>query len=113
MRFILPTVFYVVLREYFRYMVISKSGNNKFLIVLFILLILFMDIFESLYYTNVGGNFNGFIYFAIFFLPLFCSNVVFSYITVKIGYKPLIVYCLIVELYSYLLPIVPNSNEYI
>lgn len=113
MRFIFPTMFYVILREYFRYMVISKSGNNKFLIILFVLLILFMDISESFYYTRVGGNFNAFVYFSIFFLPLFSSNVVFSYITVKVGYKPLIVYSLIVELYAYLLPIIPNSNEYI
>lgn len=113
MRFILPTIFYVILREYFRYMVMCKSGNNKFLIILFLLLIVFMDISESFHYTNVSGNYNAFVYFAIFFLPSLCSNVVFSYITIKMGYKPLIVYSLIIELYSYLLPIVPNPSEYI
>lgn len=112
-RFILPTICYTILRELFRYMALTKSGNNKFLIVLITLLIIFMDISESYFYTNLSGNYNSFIYFAIFLLPAVSNNIVYSYITTKIGYKPLIVYGLIIGLYPYLLPIVPNPSEYI
>lgn len=112
-RFILPTISYIILREYFRYMSLCKAGNNKLLIVIVILLFLLMDISESFYYINLTSDYNVFIYFAVFFLPALCNNIVFSYITTQMGYKPIIFFSLIVELYSYLLPIVPNSSEYI
>ena len=72
-----------------------------------------MDISESFYYTSITSNYNGFIYFAIFFLPSVCSNIVFSFITTKIGYKPTMLYSLVIGLYPYLLPIVPNPSEYV
>ena len=112
-RFILPTIFYTILREYFRYVSLCKCGNNKFLIIIVVLLFILMDISESFYYTSITSNYNGFIYFAIFFLPAVCSNIVFSFITTKIGYKPTMLYSLVIGLYPYLLPIVPNPSEYV
>jgi len=36
-----------------------------------------------------------------------------AYLTSKVGYKPNIIYLLFINLYQYLIPIVPNPNEYL
>ena len=35
------------------------------------------------------------------------------YVSYKVGYKPNILYLLVINLYQYLLPLVPNPNEYL
>ena len=46
-------------------------------------------------------------------MPAIFSNIAFSFITKKVGYKPVLFYCLIMELYDFVLPIVPDSSVYI
>ena len=46
-------------------------------------------------------------------LPAIGNNIVCSYISRSSGYKPVILYLLCINLYQYLLPIIPNPNEYL
>ena len=111
--FILPTIIIIILKEYLRYNMICKSEGNRLLFFITIILFVFLDITISLSVGNFVSNHSVFLFLALSLLPAIISNIVFSNLTLKTGYKPIIIYSLIMNLYSYLLPIVPNSGEYL
>ena len=112
-RFIIPTATYIILREYFRYMLLTKSDGNNLLSILSVILIFFMDIAGTIYFSSLTNGHSIFLLLSVTILPAVFNNISFSYITKRMGYKPIIYYCLIIELYVYLIPIVPNPGQYI
>ena len=112
-KFIFPLVFTIILREFLRYMMLTKSEGSKLLVVTTTLLFIFFDISNALYYNGFGSAYDSFMFVALTLLPAISTNIVYSYISIRTGYKPLFLYALVVGLYPYLLPIVPNPDEYI
>ena len=111
--YIIPIVSTVILREILRYMFMSKSEGNKLLYVTTCILFIMLDISVSIYYGNFDSKYKTFIFVALTLLPAISSNIMFSYLTLKIGYKPIIFYALVISLYRYLFPIIPNPDEYL
>ena len=111
--FILPIFFTIILKEILRYMMLKKSEGSKLLFITTIIIFVFLEVTDAIYYNDFKTNYNYFIFIALSLLPAISNNVVCSLISKRCGYKPIIVYMLVIELYSYLLPLVPNPNEYI
>lgn len=111
--FIIPTIIYIILKEYLRYMIMCKSEGNRLLFVTTVVVFILMDITTAIYFRDFKSNYSTFLFVALTFLPALSSNVVLCYFTNKTGYKPLILYLLVIGLYKYILPIVPNPDEYI
>lgn len=111
--FILPLILMTVLKEMLRYMMIKKSEGSKLIIIMSFLMFTFLDVTEAIYYNGFENSYNTFIFFALSLLPAISSNIMSCYVAQKVGYKPIIFYLLITKLYLYLIPIVPNPNEYI
>lgn len=112
-KFIIPLVLMIVLKEILRYQMVKKAEGNKIILVISFLMFTFLDVTEAIYYNNFDNTYNTFIFFALSLMPAISSNIMATYVTQKAGYKPIIVYLLITRLYVYLLPIIPNPNEYI
>lgn len=111
--FIIPLVLLIILKEYLRYMILTKSEGSKILNITTIILFIVFDISNAIYYNSFSNNYDSFIFISLTLLPAISNNIVCSYITKNSGYKPVILYLLSIELYEYLLPIVPNPNEYL
>lgn len=111
--FILPTVIYVFLREIFRYMCMCKAEGSKVLFVTTVAMFILLDITSAIYFGNFKSNYGVFLFIALSFIPAFSSNTVLCYFINKTGYKPIIFYALVIGTYQYILPILPNPNEYI
>ena len=111
--FVIPLILTIILKEILRYMMLKKCEESTFLTMTTIILFIFLDITESIYYTNFNSSYNIFTFVALSLLPAISSNIVCSYITKQTGYKPTILYLLITKLYLYLLPIIPNPTEYL
>ena len=62
---------------------------------------------------SISFNKDTFLLIALTLLPSISENILCSYLGLNLGYKPGIVYLLIMNLYKYLLPIIPNPNEYL
>ena len=110
-KFVIPLILSIILKEILRYNIIMKSEGNKLLTILSIILFIVIDF--SIYFNGFYNKHDTFIFIALTLLPSISTNILCSYITYKVGYKPNIVYSLIINLYQYLLPIIPNPNEYI
>lgn len=113
MTFILSNALLVCLKEYLRYQVFNKSEGNKTLVILSCVLFILFDLTSSLHYADFSSVYNAFMFFALTFIPMVSINIAASYITMKVGYKPNLVWRLVTTLYVYMLPMVPNPNEYI
>lgn len=111
--FIFPTICYVILKEFLRYQFMCKSEGNKLAIIVTIILFIFLDLTLTIQYINFSNRYSIFKFIALNLLPTISRNITFSYITSKVGYKPIIIYALIIELYQYIIPIVPNPNTYL
>ena len=112
-KFIIPIFLIVVVKEFLRYMILVKSEGCKLLTYTTCVMFVLIDITSAIYYSKFGSNVDNFMFFALTLLPAISTNIVCTYITQKTGYKPVIVYLLVTNLYRYLLPIVPNPNIYL
>lgn len=111
--FITPVVFYVLVKEYLRYMVMCKAEGSRLLYITTVLMFVLFDITSAIYFRRFGTNYGVFLFVALTLLPALSSNTVLCYFTTRTGYKPLILYSIVVGIYQYVLPILPNPNEYI
>ena len=111
--FIIPIIITTIVKEFLRYQVIMKSEGSKLLTILSCILFIFLDVTNPIFYNGFASKYDTFIFFALTLLPAISSNIVCSYLTYKVGYKPNILYLLVINLYQYLLPLVPNPNEYL
>ena len=110
---VIPTVLYIVLKEYLRYVTMCKAEGSKILFWSSVLLFIMLDITNAIYIRNFATYYMTFLFIAITVMPAISSNTVLCYFTRKTGYKPLILYLLIFETYTYFVPIAPNPNQYI
>ncbi len=110
---ILPIILLIITKEFLRYQFLCKSEGSWLLIVTTTLLFVFIDISTTLYYNLHDSVYNAFIFLSLTVLPAVSTNIVASYIGMNVGYKPMILFRLVLELYLYLIPIVPNPNQYI
>ena len=110
---ILPIILYCVLREVFRYNMLCKADRNLLCTIIVIILFIMLDTSNTLYYTNFRSQYDILKFIALSFLPAISKNISYSYISKRCGYKPVIAFDLIFSLYLYILPIVPNFNEYV
>ena len=111
--FIIPTILKIVFKEHLRNSLLTKSGNNKFLIAYSVILFIMIDILPALSILKMSNMHDVFIFTALVLLPSITVNVFATYINIKVGYMPVIIYLLIFSLYQYVVPIVPNPSEYL
>lgn len=111
--FIIPNILVIFLREYLRYNVLCKAEGSKILTISTVIMFIFLDISNVLYYQRFTSAYNVFIFVALTLLPVISENIAASFISRKTGYKPLIIYFLATRMYKYLIPIIPNPNEYL
>ena len=60
--FIIPLILTIVLKELLRYMMLKKCEESFFLTIITIILFIFLDITEAIYYANFNSNYNIFIF---------------------------------------------------
>lgn len=110
---ILPIIFYVFIKEFLRYQLLMKSSESKILIIITCIFFIIIDNVVPFSAHSIRFNKDTFLLIALTFLPSISENVLCSYLSLNLGYKPGIVYLLIMKLHKYLLPIIPNPNEYL
>ena len=110
---IIPIIFYFFIKEFLRYQLLMKSSESKTLIIITCIFFIIIDNVVPFSAHSISFNKDTFLLIALTFLPSISENILCSYLSLNLGYKPGIVYLLIMQLYKYLLPIIPNPNEYL
>ena len=110
---VIPLILTIILREILRYMMLRKSEGSIILIIVTTVFCIILDLAGQINESIFTSAYSFFCFIAVTVIPIISTNVLLSYISYKTGYKPAIFYSLIKSLYVYLLPIIPNPNEYI
>lgn len=112
-KIVIPTLLIIVLSEILRYQLIEKGRNSKLAIISITIFFIILDfiIGSSIYQLNTFKGWFEVVASVIF--PSVVRNILLSYIAYHYGYKPNIVYRIIMELPIYYLPIVPDISEYL
>ena len=108
---IIPTVVIIVASEIVRSILLAeKSILSKLLATIGMILI------DLTLYANMSQltTFDGFITIISFsLLASIASNLLWNYTSVRFGYKPAIVFRLVMTLYEFIIPVVPNVFTYL
>ena len=70
-------------------------------------------IYILLYLSDIDSSYEIFVFFSTIIIPYIAIESLCSYLSVNIGFLPCIVFKLIIFLYPYIIPIVPNYGDYI
>jgi len=111
--FIIPGILYVISKEFLRYNMICKATGSKISMVIVVVTFIFLDVSQALYTTKFASNYDILTFLSLTFIPSISSNISLTYISSKVGYKPPILYALVMRLYRNLLPIIPNPTPYL
>ena len=111
--FIIPFIVSLVLKEILRYNLLRKGEKSKFLLVLTIILFIMLDVTFTLANGFTGSKYSKYLFFSLTFLPSISRNVTATYIAKKISFIPNILWLLIVNLYSSIIPIMPSTGNYV
>ena len=110
---ILPIVLTIFISEFLRYQLLRKSEGNLKLIILTTVLFVLVDMTNSIYFADFSTGYNIIVFIGLTLLPSICKNIFSSYTSSQTGYKPAILLSLYLGLYRYILPIIPDFNEYV
>lgn len=112
-RFVIPIILTIIIKEIIRYNMLRKTEENKFLTIMTYIVFLCLDITIAIYYNNLKNGNEIFKLIGLTILPAVSSNILYTYMSKTTGYKPVIVYEMIMTLYMYLIPIIPDPNQYL
>ena len=106
-------IFTIIFMELFRYNFI-RANKNKFKFVILITALLTILEIQMSIATNIKWDIlQGYIAVTSIVIPRIARNMLLSYMSYKIGYQPCLIYRLILELYIYLVPYLPNFGDYL
>ena len=113
---IFPVIMLIISSEVLRYIINSKSSNKMYLIFLSFLaftLMLNTLTISDLVHAHLSDTSSVIEQLGLFIIPSIMTNILMTYLSIKVGYKSAIVYRLIMELPLYVIPIFPNFGNYI
>lgn len=110
---LLPLVLLIIIKEYLRFIILTKCEGNNLLYVSTCILFIALDMTNIFNLSNLSNKIKFFEFIALYFIPSISNNIVACYIAIKSNYKVNWFWILIMELYIYVLPLIPNPGNYI
>lgn len=108
-----PVIALILISELMRYVLFNKTKRNLPCLIIGCLLFVMVDINTMVHIYDVKTALGITKMICLVVFPSITKNIFLTYLTMKVGYKNGIIYRLITELSTYLLPIFPDFGEYI
>ena len=110
---ILPTIATIVLCEILRYQFIKKSNKHKAVIILSGIIFTLIDICVAFTYYNLNIQSQLYEFVGLIIMCGITKNVLLTVMSAKYDYVVPITYRLVMDLYEFIIPIVPGFGPYI
>lgn len=108
-----PVIALILISELMRYVLFNKTKRNLPCLIIGCLLFVMVDVNTMVHIYDVKTALGIIKMICLVVFPSITKNIFLTYLTMKVGYKNGIIYRLITELSTYLLPIFPDFGEYI
>ena len=110
---IAPTVVLIVLTEILRYQFIKKSNKNKIVVILSAIIFTCVDICIANTYYNLAVQNQLYEFVGLIVMCGITKNVLMTVMVLRYDYTISITYRLVMELYEFLIPIIPGFGPYV
>jgi len=108
-----PVLILIVLEELTRYIFITKGKNNIYIYILSCIIFIVFETFIVYGLYDANSRKGIFDIIVLGFLPSISKNILLTYLAIKGGYKPTILYRVILELFIYVVPLYADLGDYI
>lgn len=108
-----PVIVLILISELMRYVLFNKTKRNLPCLIIGCLLFVMVDVNTMVHIYDVKTALGITKMICLVVFPSITKNIFLTYLTMKVGYKNGIIYRLITEISTYLLPIFPDFGEYI
>lgn len=103
----------VIFQEYIRKVLINRTGKNKKIVVAITILFILFDVGDTIISYKFNSFENIFKFFVIFLNPSIAKHSLLSYLTYTSDVLPSLIYRLIMEMFSFIVPFIPNFNWFL
>ena len=103
----------IILVEFIRYVFISANKDKKIMVVILTIILILFEVFTTINSFSLSDLVAVYNIMAIIILPCIFKNILLSYLAYHVGYRIPIIYRLIMEIYVFIVPIVPNLGDYV
>lgn len=110
---IFAPIIIITLTELFRYIVIWANRDKKIVNILLTIALILLEITISIRSIPFNDLELLFRTATTTLIPIIIKNCVLSYLCYHIGYRPTLVYRLAMDIYFFVVPIVPNLGDYL
>lgn len=107
------TIIDVISIEIVRYIVCKESFENKKPIVFYTLLMIVLEILLQKANTSFNNGYDIFEFICVYVITTIAREALCSYLTYNISIVPSLIYSLLVNIYIYVLPIVPALSPFL
>ena len=108
---IFSPIFIVIFEELFRYNLIRSNKDKKYLIVLVTIALIIFDLSLNLFIEDYVFDVI-FVKLTTIALPIFIKQSVMTYLSLELGYIPTLFYRLMIEIYVFVVPVIPDIGDY-
>lgn len=109
-----PVIIMYILKEIYRYIIISKKNNKSFLPMLVVTLLLaFLDIIMEINGYDLSSTRGITEMIGALILPKLAISALLSYIAYNFSYKLAILFLVLIDLPKYFLPLLPDLGMYV
>ena len=112
LRVIGPLIVIIIEKEYLRYVVVRNCFKSKTPIIIFTIVSSLLSIILEMNLGALGSSEEIFIFATTIAAPIVAEEILCSFMTYKVSMLPSLIYQLVIRLYIYLIPIVPNLGNY-
>ena len=112
-RVLIPIIIIILELEIVRFLLLKNCFKNKKAIIIFTVLSSVLNIILELNLGTLSTSEDKFIFLSTIIFPIIAEEALCSYMTYKISLLPSIIYKLVIKLYFYILPIIPNLGDYV
>lgn len=110
---IMPTMTIIFVCETLRFQFLKKSNNNKVILVFSIIIFTLIEAAIGFYNYDLSVKDDIFDYIALIVVGSLSKNILMTVLEIKGDFYNAIAYRFIIELYIYIIPIVPDFNPYV
>lgn len=110
---ILPATLIIILSEFIRYQFINKSNKNMRVVIISCLIFILFENYININLYNFKVTDETFLYIGMILITSISKNIFLTILCYKSDYLNPIIYRLMMELYVFLVPIIPAFGEYI
>ena len=110
---IIPLILITIISELIREILVKKSFSNKLAIIIITLLLASIQILVELNTGVLYTSYDKFVFISTVVIPIIAENLLCSYLVYRSNARSSILFKLVVELYMYIIPIVPNLGYYL